>query len=155
MTSTNHAMTGAVIALAVKQPALAIPLAFMSHFVLDVIPHFGIYEDDVVRRNNNRLFRAVIGIDIPVMLALLVIIPQLAAGKIAWGIVLASMIAAVSPDSIWALRFIKEVRTKKWEPGGWYPRFHQAIQWFEKPIGLAIELAWLLMMSVIFSRLVA
>ena len=155
MTSTNHAMTGAVIALAVKQPALAIPLAFASHFALDMIPHFGIYEDDVVRRNTNWLFRTVIGIDIPVMLVLLIIIPYLAAGKIAWGIVLASMIAAVSPDSIWALRFIREIKTKKWEPGGWYPRFHQAIQWFEKPVGLLVELIWLSGMSVIFSRLVA
>ena len=155
MTATNHAMTGAVIALAVKQPTLAIPLAFVSHFVLDMIPHFGIYEDDVVRRNNSRLFRTVIGIDIPLMLVLLVIIPYLAAGKIAWGVVLASMAAAVLPDSVWVLRFIKEIKTKKWEPGGWYPRFHQAIQWFEKPVGLIVELIWLSGMSVIFSRLVA
>jgi len=155
MTATNHVMTGAVIALVVKQPALAIPLAFASHFVLDAIPHFGIYENDVIKRNRHWLFRTVLGIDIPLMLGLLVVIPYLAAGKLAWGIVLASMIAAILPDSIWVYRFIKEVKTKKWEPGGWYPRFHQAIQWFEKPAGLIIELVWLSAMSVIFSKLVA
>jgi len=100
------------------------------------------------------LFRAVIGVDIPVMIVLLIVVPQLAAGKIVWEITLASMLAAVLPDSIWVWRFIKEIKTKKWVPGGWYPRFHQAIQWFEKPMGLLVELIWLSGMSVIFSKLV-
>ncbi len=41
MTGFNHAVTGALIAGAVGNPFLAIPLAFASHFVLDAIPHFG------------------------------------------------------------------------------------------------------------------
>lgn len=155
MTSTNHVMTGAVIASAVRQPALAIPLAFASHFVLDAIPHFGIYENDVIRRNAHWLFRTVISIDIPLMLVLLVVVPHLASAKLAWGTVLASMLAAVLPDSIWVYRFAKEVKTKKWEPGGWYPRFHQAIQWFERPAGLVVELVWLGAMSIIFNKLVS
>ena len=32
---------GAVIAFTVKKPLLALPLAVLSHFVLDSIPHFG------------------------------------------------------------------------------------------------------------------
>src|SRR5690348_3620935 len=47
MTGYNHAMTGVAIALAVRQPLLAAPLAFASHFLLDITPHFGgtpIYE---------------------------------------------------------------------------------------------------------------
>lgn len=155
MTSTNHVMTGAVIALAVKQPALAIPLAFASHFVLDALPHFGIYEDDVIRRNKHWLFRTVISIDIPLMLALLVIIPDLAYAKLAWGITFACMLAAISPDFVWVYRFFREVRTQKWEPGGWFPRFHQAIQWFEQPVGLIVELVWLGVMSFTFSKLVS
>ena len=42
MTGFNHGMTGAVIALTVKKPELAIPLSFLSHFAQDAIPHFGI-----------------------------------------------------------------------------------------------------------------
>lgn len=40
MTATNHALTGAVIALAINEPWLAIPLAFLSHFAIDAIPHW-------------------------------------------------------------------------------------------------------------------
>lgn len=154
MTSSNHVMTGAVIALSVRQPALAIPLAFLSHFALDVIPHFGIYEDDVLRRNKSRLFRAVVSADIILMLTLLVVIPHIAVAKLAWGITLSCMLAAVLPDSVWVYRFVREVRTQKWEPGGWYPRFHQAIQWFERPVGLVVELAWFGSMAFIFDKLV-
>jgi hypothetical protein len=44
MTGFNHGMAGAVIALTVKQPVLAVPLAFLSHFATDMIPHFGLDE---------------------------------------------------------------------------------------------------------------
>ena len=40
MTATNHALTGAAIGFIVGVPAIAIPLALISHFVLDAIPHF-------------------------------------------------------------------------------------------------------------------
>ena len=44
MTATNHALSGALIGLAVMQPILALPLAFVSHFMLDAVPHFGFDE---------------------------------------------------------------------------------------------------------------
>lgn len=147
-------MTGAVIALSVRQPALVIPLAFASHFVLDIIPHFGIYEDDVIRRNRHWLFRTVVGVDIPIMLTLLVIVPHLAAPKLAWGVVLAGMISALAPDLLWVPMFIREIRTKKWRPGGRFVTFHQSIQKFEKPIGLIVELIWLVVISVILAKLI-
>jgi len=37
---TPHAIVGAAIATKVVHPALAIPLAFASHFVLEKIPHW-------------------------------------------------------------------------------------------------------------------
>lgn len=154
MTSTNHVMTGAVIALVVKQPELAIPLAFVSHFVMDAIPHFGIYEDDVLRRNKSKVFKTVVSIDIPLAVILVFTIPHLAAAKVAWWIVFVSMVAAVSPDFHWVYRFIREVKTQQWSPGGWFPRFHQAIQWFEQPIGIITEIIWFGLMLFTFSRLV-
>ena len=42
MTTTAHALTGAAIAVVIKKPKLAIPLAFLSHFACDALPHFGI-----------------------------------------------------------------------------------------------------------------
>ncbi len=37
---TPHVLLGAAIAAKVSDPILAMPLALMSHFVLDVIPHW-------------------------------------------------------------------------------------------------------------------
>lgn len=45
MTATNHALSGALIA-AFLPPPIAIPAAFLSHFVLDAIPHFGFKQKD-------------------------------------------------------------------------------------------------------------
>ena len=60
---TNHMVTGAVIALVVKQPALALPLAFLSHFVLDALPHYGERGEEQMF---SRLTRAVIVTDLVV-----------------------------------------------------------------------------------------
>lgn len=40
MLETPHVAVGAAIAIKVGNPALAIPLALASHFVLDIIPHW-------------------------------------------------------------------------------------------------------------------
>src|SRR5687767_11983718 len=41
MTGLNHVLTGSAIAIAIQQPLLVAPLAFLSHFILDSLPHFG------------------------------------------------------------------------------------------------------------------
>jgi hypothetical protein len=46
MHSINHAALGAVIGLVTKDPLIAIPAAFASHFVLDALPHYGIRGDE-------------------------------------------------------------------------------------------------------------
>lgn len=40
MTATGHAIIGTVIAAKIGNPSLALPLAFGSHIVADVIPHW-------------------------------------------------------------------------------------------------------------------
>ena len=40
MTATTHAIIGTVIAAKIGNPALAIPLALASHYVVDAIPHW-------------------------------------------------------------------------------------------------------------------
>lgn len=40
MTATAHALIGAAIAAKVINPFLAIPLAIISHFALDLVPHW-------------------------------------------------------------------------------------------------------------------
>ncbi len=155
MTASNHVITGAVIALVIRQPELVLALAFVSHYVLDMIPHFGMYEGDVIRRNQSKWFRGVLTADILLMLALLVVLPYLASGNMAWPLVLAAMVTAVAPDAVWVYRFIHELKTRQWQPGNWSTRFHQAIQWFEHPIGMLLEILWLSGLLIIFSKLVS
>ncbi len=40
MTATAHALVGAAIAAKIQNPALALPIAFVSHFVFDKLPHW-------------------------------------------------------------------------------------------------------------------
>lgn len=142
MTATNHAVTGAVIALAVKRPELAVPLAFISHFVLDATPHFGIHEDDVLKRNVHWLFRCVMTCDVILAVAAFIILPIVGHHTVAWGWIVASMAAAFLPDLVWIFRYLEEIRTKISRPHGRYARFHQYIQWSETPVGLIVEIAW-------------
>ena len=41
MTATNHVVTGIAIVALVPNPAISLPLAFLAHFALDALPHFG------------------------------------------------------------------------------------------------------------------
>lgn len=40
MLETPHVMVGAAIATAIPNPWIAIPLAFTSHFILEMVPHW-------------------------------------------------------------------------------------------------------------------
>lgn len=40
MTATAHALVGGAIAASIQNPAVGIPLAFASHPILDMIPHW-------------------------------------------------------------------------------------------------------------------
>src|SRR5882757_8996027 len=105
MTATNHMLTGAVIAAAVRQPALVVPLSFLSHFVLDMIPHFGGAAEDPKLRNNHPLFRKVLTADIVVLLAALFAVPFIFDGHVQWWVLLLGMLAAYAPDVVWLIQF--------------------------------------------------
>jgi hypothetical protein len=72
MTATNHAVTGAVIGLLVGGPLIALPAAFLSHFVCDALPHSG-NEDDPhwIKR---KLFKQLLVLDALACIVLVVII---------------------------------------------------------------------------------
>lgn len=40
MLETPHAAVGAALVLAIPNPLISLPLAFASHFVLDIVPHY-------------------------------------------------------------------------------------------------------------------
>jgi hypothetical protein len=143
MTATSHGLTGVAIGVLVQNP-LALPLAFASHFLLDAFPHFGLPK-------RNKLFIAYLLLDATLTFALLV-----------WALIFSNqplllagcLILATSPDVIWAYRWYRELKYK--EPFRDYSdpltKFHARIQWFEKPIGIAVELVWSTLMLIIIFK---
>lgn len=49
MLETPHVLIGAAIATKIPNPAIAIPLAFASHFVLEMIPHWNPHLNTEIR----------------------------------------------------------------------------------------------------------
>jgi len=138
MRAINHALTGTVIGLVVKEPAVAIPIALVSHWICDAIPHYGsgISEKHAMESN---AFERLLYIDTILCFLLVLVLAILQPNH--W--VLASFCAfvAASPDllSFNRWRLMRQGLKSKLTP---YGKFAKGIQWFERPIGGVVELAW-------------
>lgn len=134
MLALNHALFGGIIAVTVRQPALFVPAAAASHFVLDVLPHFGNAES--FGRYSKRYYR-VIKIDgiltIATGISLLFLWPKMG------GIIFLGGFSAVVPDLLWPLA----PKTKPNSLLGKFFRFHKAIQLSESRKGIFFEMVWL------------
>jgi len=139
MTAVNHAVTGAVIAAVIKQPILALPLAFLSHFACDMLPHFG-YKDNVDFGTalKHRLTKYVVAIDPILFIGLLILLWHYSAGF--W--VYAAAFVAITPDFEWALAYYGYERRGKKAWRSIFAEFHSNIQKYERVWGVFIELAW-------------
>lgn len=139
MTGLNHATTGAVIALAIKQPLLALPLAFLSHFVLDALPHFGV---DYEQPDNHGVLKKAVVIDGALTAVFL-------GGLIFFGywLAVAGALVAVSPDTVWFIKYAHDkYHSRPFSlPKDWFSRAHKKIQWGEHPKGWIIEAIWLVL----------
>lgn len=157
MTATNHALTGAVIALAIKRPEFAIPLAFLSHFAVDAIPHYnpaGVKGFNKLKRKfKDRAFWWIFGVDMIAWPVLLISLPLLLITNVSPATIFFSMLAAVSPDFIDGYNFLIGLIWHKKAKPTWFDRFCIAIQIYEKPPGLAIEALWLALMVYLISKL--
>lgn len=148
MTATNHAVTGAVVAVIFQQPLLAIPIAFAMHFVMDAIPHFSVQYTDVFSRNKNQLFKQVLVADVVISASLLIVLPFILSPAHSPYLVFASMLACMSPDLVWGWRFLSEIRTKTEKPKGHFSRFHLWVQHSETIRGAYAEAIWFFVASV-------
>lgn len=142
MTATNHALTGAAIAAVIKEPLVAIPVAFFAHFVMDAIPHFGLDHKDAFTRNKDPRFKTVLVSDVVIAAALLIFVPILLHGLLPLWITLVSMFACMSPDLVWGWHFYHEVKHKTLRAKTIFSKFHKKIQWSETPHGAIAEIVW-------------
>lgn len=141
-------LAGAVVATGVQQPLLIVPLAFASHFLLDILPHFGVHEDDHPTRNKHPLFRYVVAIDVALVVALLALLPFVLKGAISGWVLLMGMVLAWIPDAVWIRHFVRNHRGRSPIQHSKLSRFHEKIQWFERPPGILIELLWFFGMGI-------
>jgi hypothetical protein len=140
MRAVNHAVTGALIGLISGDVLVAVPIAVASHFVMDMIPHHGLNEDDKPTLLRKPVFKYLIYGDailcFLLVLALIIFKPQY------WILAIICAFAAAAPDFLSFNRYIKALRHQPWKPG-LYSTFASKIQWFERPIGAVVECLWL------------
>lgn len=143
MRAINHALTGAVIGVTVSQPALALPLAFASHFVVDAIPHHAAKNDDW----HAPIFAKMLWLD-AILCFLLVVILAIWRPE-SWLQACVCAFLATSPDLLRINEYRRELNNQKQPKKNLLLRLHYWVQWFEKPIGGVVEVAWFIGMSVI------
>ena len=136
MNTLNHLATGAAIALVVNEPLLALPLAFLSHIGLDMLPHFG-YPNaesgygEALKHKLSYFSLAFDIIGIGILIALI--------NDHGWLVYVAAVLA-LSPDLMWPYRYIWFERKGLVPPPWKVARFHTGIQFFEREWGIVIEI---------------
>jgi hypothetical protein len=138
MTGLNHAVTGALVAAAIDKPALALPAALLSHFVIDAIPHWNYrFNPDIARRQTVMLA------DLALSSALILILAVTVEAN-PYLIILGGLLG-ILPDAMWLRYFISGRSSVTGSPKRLINRlrkFHFWIQWSETSWGLAIEAVW-------------
>lgn len=148
MTFTNHVMTGALIAVSVHRPALAIPLAIMSHYATDALPHYGYGHIDRSDRDKKDNFILKQSVDAYTALAVLWTVPFLVRSHQAPIVTVLCMLSAFLPDTVWTFQYLVAQRGGgSYKELGIINRFHKKIQWCERPWGIYVEVLWFLLMA--------
>ncbi|MHB1864609.1 MAG: hypothetical protein ACYCPS_00375 [Candidatus Saccharimonadales bacterium] len=146
MRAISHSLTGALIGLTVIEPAIAVPAAFISHFALDALPHYGHKgeKNDLTSKS----FAVLLISDTVLCIALVIV---LAISKpIHWPLAAVCAFVAAAPDFFSVKLFYRAIKRLPYKPG-LFVRFASAIQWFEKPIGLVVELTWVICILICLS----
>ena len=141
-------MTGALIALVVKKPELALPLAFASHFLVDILPHYGYGEIDRRQRDGKKHFILKQTIDIYFALFLMWVVPYLSRDVEPPLWTELCMLVAFIPDAVWALHYVVAQRTGIYRELNAFNRFHKAIQWCERSWGVYVEAMWFVILAL-------
>jgi hypothetical protein len=138
MTGTNHAITGIALAVAIKRPEIALPLALLSHFLLDMTPHSGV---DV---NKKKTFRWYLIAEAVCMVAITVV--AMFAFPDMWLLIGSCAVIAFLPDILWPFQLNGSLANVKGFKQ--FYTFHQSIQWSETKRGFVFEALYLFVIIV-------
>lgn len=138
MTATNHALTGAAIGIFISNPAAALVTAFISHFLLDALPHYGSSDEKYLKSKRFALYLV-----LEAFLCFLIVLMLFILRPHHWLIAAICAFLAASPDLYW-IRKYRAARANRNYRENMFGRFAGRIQWFQKPIGAYVEVAWLI-----------
>lgn len=124
--------------MVVGEPLVAIPAALASHFVCDALPHFG-FDISTKVKMKSALFRNYLFVE--AIICALIVLVLVAYHPQHWLLAAVCAFVAASPDLISANRYFKIRHDHPWRPN-LYSKFAKNIQWFEKPSGAVVEIAW-------------
>lgn len=151
MTAVNHAVTGSIIVVGISNPAIGLPLAIMSHFFLDALPHFGPY---TVAKPASSELRAIVRLDtfLTVAFILIATFAGYKAGYAVWIIPLGGILG-VLPDIMWYKHYKNDLygQEKDWDI---LRKTHKRIQRYEWSWGWIIESVWFVLSVAFFSWLI-
>lgn len=136
MTTSNHILAGALIALTVHEPVLIVPLAFASHFILDALPHYG-YEGDGYKEALKYKLTYVME-----ALGFIGFVLLAVSGVFEKNFVMIAAFFAVLPDFEWPYRYVFFERKGLKPPSTFMTRFHQNVQWCERSWGIIPEVVF-------------
>lgn len=149
MTAPNHALTGALIGLSVANPAVALPLAFVSHFVCDAIPHYDLPEKDNAKRlASTRFVVEFLVVGAALCFALVLVLAYTKPHH--WLQAALGAFLAASPDLFWLPRFLRVRRTgKDTTLRNPFHRLHSLVQWNTGPKLIWLEAAWFVVFTAL------
>lgn len=148
MTTCNHMLVGTIIAVTIREPLTAVPLAFLSHFLLDALPHFG---NTNSRLNAHQKFTKYFTVEI---ISLLGIAYLLSLNLYGTNLVTLCVVAAIIPDTEWPIRYFLFQRKGKQAPPSLTAEFHKKIQWLEREWGLVVEILFFVIGFLILKSLI-
>jgi hypothetical protein len=152
MTGINHIFTGGLIGALMPQPLVAIPLAIASHFLLDMVPHYGEHPQDKLHATQ-RIHRIIL---LDTLLGGLFFLGLILWQPENWPVIFAAAAFAQAPDLVWWPNYLRARRGITQKPYNLLMRFHKMIQWSEsaRPFNKFVEAAWLVVIMIAFFKVV-
>lgn len=145
MLETPHVVIGAAIATKIPNPAIAIPLAFLSHFVLERVPHWNPHLNTEIKAYGKVTRNSTLVIAFDVLLSLTLgisIASQALPNTFHFWTIMFSGLAAVLPDVVEGPYFFWGMKTKAMEK---WVKFQKSIQVDTTPLpGLLTQLITIL-----------
>lgn len=142
MTGFNHTLVGASIGLAIKQPVLIAPIAFISHIICDSLPHFA---DNKRFRPFGKNFIALLIFDAILCFTILGLSMYFLPSY--WWPLIVGMFFATLPDFLWIPYYYFK------EPKNFFYKVHINVQWGQRPYGWIYEIGYFGVFLLLFISL--